>query len=381
MFNAKQLNGLYVGQYLSEERNLVINGDCYIDQVNEGASVALVSGTPAYICDGMKASLVTSNSAVVTAQQVTDGPAGLIKSLKLTTSTGAAVAAGDSLTIQIPIEGALMKYFGFGGSTPGAVSIGFWVKTGGNGAVIFSMALQNSAGNRTYVPSNSYKASTPVGTDIISYGAWTYISLVGVIGDIAGTWLTGNGTIGLNLIITVACGSTNQTSSTDQWLGSGAFAANTIDNLGLTTTGATFQVTGIQVEPGPVCTQFSMKPYQLALLDCQRYYEKTFPAGTAPAQNAGLGGALGSIAFGATAGELYTQWNFKVPKAKTPTITTYNPSASNANWRDVTGSSDVAVSVDPDTAKGTNGVFIGSQTTALTANHHAYIHAVADARI
>lgn len=64
-----------------------------------------------------------------------------------------------------------------------------------------------------------------------------------------------------------------------------------------------------------------------------------------------------------------------------PTITTYNPSAANANWRNVTGAADAVVNVDPAAAKGTTGVFIGEQTTAPVAGSSYCIQAAADARL
>ena len=60
-----------------------------------------------------------------------------------------------------------------------------------------------------------------------------------------------------------------------------------------------------------------------------------------------------------------------------PTVTTYNPSAANANWRDVTGSADIAATVDPSTAIGPTGVEVTSASVA-TQGHNLCIHAVLD---
>lgn len=124
-----------------------------------------------------------------------------------------------------------------------------------------------------------------------------------------------------------------------------------------------------------------MRPIPMERAFCQSYFCSTFGDGVTPAQSAGLSGALGAQDYGTTAGEVYTQWNFPVQMRSSPTIVTFNPSASNANWRDVTGSSDVVVSVDPDSAKGVAGVMITAQTTALTAGHRLYIHATANAEL
>jgi hypothetical protein len=60
-------------------------------------------------------------------------------------------------------------------------------------------------------------------------------------------------------------------------------------------------------------------------------------------------------------------------------FTTYNPSASNANWRDVTGSADIAVSVDPSSASGVAGIEIATGATDATLAHNLCIHWTADA--
>jgi hypothetical protein len=136
-----------------------------------------------------------------------------------------------------------------------------------------------------------------------------------------------------------------------------------------------------QFEGGQVATAYNRALWGDERTRCERFYAKTFGLGTAPAQNAGLPGAIFAEAYGATAGMLYAQWYLPVQMIAPAAITTFNPSASNANWRDVTGASDVVVLVDPDTAKHGRSIPIGSQTTALTAGHRCYIHAVADARL
>lgn len=148
-----------------------------------------------------------------------------------------------------------------------------------------------------------------------------------------------------------------------------------------------FGLADIRVTPG-VTTGLNSAPPLIEILPLgvdllfnQRYFTTTFGNNNTPAQSFGLSGALAAQPYGATAGEVYTQWNFPVQMRASPTIVTYNPAAGNANWRDVTGVSDVVVNVDPDSAKGIQGVMIGSQTTALTAGHHLYIHATASAEL
>jgi hypothetical protein len=185
----------------------------------------------------------------------------------------------------------------------------------------------------------------------------------------------------LNLFIVIATGVTNQSSTLNSWQAGDFLGSTSQTNTVFTTSGATFQLTGVQFNTGVFNQPFEKRLIQQELADCQRYYAKTFPQGTAVQQAAGLAGALHSQPYGATAGDLFTQWRFPVSMRASPTITTYNSNASNANWRDFSGGSDIVVSVDPDSAKSADSVPICAQTTALTAGHRCYIHASASARM
>ena len=156
-------------------------------------------------------------------------------------------------------------------------------------------------------------------------------------------------------------------------------------SVGTASTNYWFQVDDMQLEPVANATDqptdFERFKFEEQLALCMRHFETTFPYGTAPAQNGGIAGALGFTSQITTAASAFAMWNFKEPKRIAPAITTFNPSVGNANWRDATGGGDVVVTVDPNTAKSVDRVFIGSQTTALTAVHNLYIHASADAGI
>lgn len=72
-----------------------------------------------------------------------------------------------------------------------------------------------------------------------------------------------------------------------------------------------------------------------------RYYWKSFPLDTAPAQNAGTTGCIRYAASRAGAALEYSPTiKYLVPMLSSPTITTYNPSAANAQVRDSAASAD-----------------------------------------
>ena len=77
---------------------------------------------------------------------------------------------------------------------------------------------------------------------------------------------------------------------------------------------------------------------------CQRYFAKSFPYATAPAQNAGLTGALG--AQGGNGGKFIIPLMFPVAmRSASPSVDTYNPSASASSARNVDDNSNRAVTV------------------------------------
>ena len=132
----------------------------------------------------------------------------------------------------------------------------------------------------------------------------------------------------------------------------GSYAASPIVITGQTA-GTTMSVefnTGTlskpQLELGAVATSFDVRPYGTELALCQRYYESTFSIGSAPVQNGGGTNVL-RISQTAAAGAPCRgfTWIYKTTKRDTPsTITSYNPSAANANVRNFTRSNDATIS-------------------------------------
>lgn len=111
----------------------------------------------------------------------------------------------------------------------------------------------------------------------------------------------------------------------------------------------------------------------------QLVYQKNFPIGTAPAQNAGVSAGYNVYHVTATgeSGTFSLYIPLPIQMRATPTIVTYNPGAANANWRDITGAGDlVAALLDSGSQTGFTLTCAGS-----TAAHNNQINWTADARI
>jgi len=114
---------------------------------------------------------------------------------------------------------------------------------------------------------------------------------------------------------------------------------------------------------------------------CQRFYEKSFALATIPAQNVGI--ATGETRFLQVVGASTAQGTFSVSyktrkrAGATPTITLYNPAAANAQFRNITGSTDWSASTASSPSE--TGFFLnGTSAAASTAGSSAAIHWTAD---
>lgn len=107
-----------------------------------------------------------------------------------------------------------------------------------------------------------------------------------------------------------------------------------------------FEIDEVQLEISPFATTFDRRPFVVELAECQRYYQKSLPYAVAPAQSAGVTGGfnvyLGTGQSGTNGGTIFLRPTMRVTPS---TVTTYNPSAANANVRDTTNSADRTITV------------------------------------
>ena len=245
-------------------KNRIINGDMRIDQRNAGASVTPTDG--AYTLDRWAAFMNPASKYTVqqNAGSVTP-PTGFINYLGLTSSSAYSLSATDYFGINQYIEGLNFADLGWGTANAKTITISFWVRSSLTGT--FGGSLRNSANNRSY----------PFSYTINSANTWEYETIT-IAGDTTGTWLTTNGK-GVGVNFSVGTGST-YSGTAGSWYTNNYLSATGATSV-VGTSGATFYITGVQLEVGSIATSFEYVDYGDQLRMCQRYFQTNLRFGGA----------------------------------------------------------------------------------------------------
>ena len=306
-------------------RNRIINGAMVISQYNGTSSVT--PSADSHVIDRFKyeASQTSKFTIQQNAGSVTP-PAGFINYLGFTTASAVTIGSSDYFqTVQI-IEGLNIGDLGWGTADAKTVTLSFWVRSSLTGT--FGGSLRNSAVNRSY----------PFSYTISAANTWEQKSIT-IAGDTSGTWLTTNG-VGIRLTFGLGNGST-YSGTAGAWAG-----ANYQNATGATsvvgTNGATFYITGVQLEAGTTASPFEYRQYGTELALCQRYYQRTTQNGSTAT------GIVSAAIYGTTSA--FGVYNFKVSMRTAPTGTASATSAITvlANGATYTSTNIVIQASNPD---------------------------------
>ena len=241
-------------------KNRIINGAMVIDQRNAGTSV---TPSNSYTLDRWQAQ--TSQSSKYTVQQNAGSvtpPTGYANYLGVTSSSAYSLAAGDYFSIRQAVEGFNIADLGWGTGTAKTVTLSFWVYSS-LGPGTFGGSFQNNGNVRSY----------PFTYTVNAQNTWEYKTIT-IPGDTSGTWAT-NSSVGTWITFSLGMGSTYSGTA-------GAWVTATYNSVtGATsvvgTSGATWYITGVQLEVGSQSTAFDYRDYGRELQLCQRYYYKIGP--------------------------------------------------------------------------------------------------------
>jgi hypothetical protein len=281
-------------------KNRIINGAMVIDQRNAGASVTL----PAAVTYTLDRWYVYSSQASKLSCQQNAGsvtpPVGFTKYLGLTSLSAYSVGSGEVFWLNQPIEGLNATDLAWGTANAATITISFRVYSSLTGS--FGGAIRNGAGNRSY----------PFSFTISSANTWTTISVT-IAGDTSGTWATDNSSF-CYVTFSLGAGSTFSGTANSWQAGNLAQPTGAVSIVG--TNGATFYITGVQLEKGSTATSFDYRPYGTELALCQRYY---YSSGTGNQTYTTMGNGW---EYSSTAAQVYCP--LPVPMRVAPTSVSYN---------------------------------------------------------
>ena len=240
-------------------KNRIINGAMVIDQRNAGAATAnTING---YTLDRWKIDQSASTGKLIVQQNAAavTPPTGFTNYLGVTSQSSYAVLAGDEYLLTQNIEGYNVSDLDFGKATAKTITISFWVRSSLTGT--FGASLGGASNLRFY----------PFSYTISVANTWEQKSVT-IAGDTSGTWLTTNG-IGMYLRFGLGVGTTYGSGTANAWTGTYADVPTGSTSV-VGTNGATFYITGVQLEQNTVATPFERRLYNQELANCQRYYYK-----------------------------------------------------------------------------------------------------------
>ena len=310
--NTVAIGGDYITPYTGF-KNRIINGAMTVAQ----RATSVTSGT-GYCCTDRWD--VASNGVVWNVAQSSDVPtgAGFRNSTSVTVTTTSSGATSYAYVYHA-VEGYNWADMLYGTANALTTTLSFWVKSSIAGT--YGMSFRNNGRARFYTTTYT----------INSVNTWEQKTIV-IAGDTSGTWNTTNSP-GFTMFWDLGIGSTYSSTSNNTWstVGSNYFGLTGVTKLGQTN-GATFYLTGVQLEKGSTATAFEYRDFGRELALCQRYYEKSYDYGTAPGTSSVLQQAIGLGIYtnNPATYNRFGQVYFKVAKRSGPTVVLYAPATGSS---------------------------------------------------
>ena len=322
-------------------KNRIINGGMVIDQRNAGASVTFNDAV--FTVDRFGSAC--SQSSKATSTQSSTAPTGFSYSALITSSSAYTLLAGDFFNIYQNIEGFNTADLAWGTASASSITLSFWVRSSLTGT--FGGSISNSALSRSY----------PF-TYTISVANTFEQKTITIAGDTTGTWVGATNGIGLRVYFGLGVGTT-YSGTAGAWAATRYQSATGATSV-VSTNGATFYITGVQLEKGSTATSFDFRSYGTELALCQRY----LPAFI------GLNNALFGFFYSTT--NAYVGCTFPVTARVAPTGATFS-NAGDFTIGDIVSVSNVATSASFSSAGTNTSQLIFVTAAVLTAQRAGFV--------
>jgi len=305
MSKAAELAALIGSQSALSHRNFIINGAMQVAQRNNSSAVTITGDGVYNTVDRFKARTF-GGSGRFSMQQATDTPNNsFTNSLKLVVTT-TDTSGTHGYAIEHVVEDNVIAAAGLGDSDARPVTLSFWVKSSVTGSYSASLRGNYNTGTPANVQEYSISSADTWEHKEISFPAYT-----------SGLTLT-------HLLVDFGLG--KQTSKTTSTLGTWqttnfVFGSNQVDWQ--SNSGATFYLTGVQLELGEQATPFEYRSFADECERCKRYYQKSYVDGVAAGTVTQTGCNMNAVP---TSGNTwrYTH-DFYHQMRATPTFTFYVP--------------------------------------------------------
>ena len=262
-------------------KNRIINGAMTISQ--RGSTNVTAAGGNIYVAaDRFCMFNYFGSGQINTATSTSVVPSGYSNSLSLTVNTAVPLSGTTGYLVNVAqtIEG-----FNIADCYNQSITLSFWVRSSITGTYTVSFYNASNAGATS--ATRWYNATYTIN----SANTWEQKTITVSLsaGTASGTWLSDNG-VGLNIAWGLGAESVRKGNT---YLNTWGTVGTTYDfqvssqTQWASTAGATFYITGVQLEKGSVATSFDYRPYGTELALCQRYFWKV--GGTAAYEQIAMG--------------------------------------------------------------------------------------------
>tara|TARA_R100000030_G_scaffold98832_1_gene89244 strand:+ start:367 stop:1455 length:1089 start_codon:yes stop_codon:yes gene_type:complete len=292
------------------DRNLIINGAMNVAQRGTSSTSAGFGTVDRFRTEVTSGTVTSSQQSLTTGSPYDEG---FRNFYRLTNTTASSNNATGERAIRHMLEAQNLANSGWNyASSSSYVTLSFWVRASVSQEYYVYLRTRDGTSQRYAISIGTLTADT-----------WTKITKT-IPGNSNLTFNNDNG-LGLELFFNAFQGtdSTDSGVSLNAWA---AYASSTklpdMTTTWSTTTNATFDLTGVQLEVGNTATPFEHRSFGDELVRCMRYFQKSYSYSDAPGSATSTGTAWLTVAQGG--GRLAHTAYLKVKMRATPTLKTYD---------------------------------------------------------